>query len=79
MKNEHKNSTNLYPSTILTMSQKDITNSRTFQYLGTKISYDQPNTGDDEMNHRKLQANIAFNQHRKVFKNYRVLLSIRVQ
>ena len=68
-----------YPSTILTMNQKDISNSRTFKYLGTKISYDQPIAGDDEVNHRKLQANIAFNKHRKVLKNYRILLPTRVQ
>ena len=61
------------------MNQKDISNSRTFKYLGTKISYDQPNAGDDEVNHRKLQANIAFNKHRKVLKNYRILLPTRVQ
>ena len=54
-KNEHRNTTKLYPSTILTMNQKDIAKSRTFKYLGTKISYYQPNAGDDEVNHRKLQ------------------------
>ena len=40
------------------MNQKDISNSRTFKYLGTKISYDQPNAGDDEVNHRQLLSDV---------------------
>ena len=48
-----------YLSSILNINELRIDNKKTFKYLGTKLTNDQPSAGNTEIRHRKIQANIA--------------------
>ena len=67
-----------YPSSILNIKEHRIDNKKTFKYLGTKLTNDQPSAGNTEIKHRKIQASIAFNENRRLLKNYRINLQTRI-
>ena len=67
-----------YPSSILNINDHRIDNKSSFKYLGTKLTNYQPSAGNTEIKHRKIQASIAFNENRKLLKNYRINLQTRI-
>ena len=76
--NEPKTKLKEYPKSILNSNEHRIENTNSFKYLGTKLSCGQPGAGDTEVKQRKLQASVAFNEYRKLLKNYRINLQTRV-
>ena len=67
-----------YPSSILNINEHRMENKKTFKYLGTKLTNDQPSAGNTEIKHRKMQASIAFNGNRRLLKDYRIHLQTRI-
>ena len=60
-----------YPRSILIINEHRIDNKNSFKYLCTKLTCDQPIAGHTELKHRKIQASVAFNENRKLLKNYK--------
>ena len=76
--NEPKTKLKEYPTSIININEHRIDNKNSFKYLGTKLACCQPSAGDVEVKHRKIQASVAFNENRKLLKNYRINLQTRV-
>ena len=60
-----------YPSTITTLDNMPIDNVKVFTYLGCHIRYDEPTTGESEINLRIDSAENKFYQHGKKFMNHK--------
>ena len=67
-----------YPSSIITLNNEIIENVNTFRYLGNEIQFDQPNTGQAEINLRIRHAEGQFSKHRRKFTNQAISLKTRV-
>ena len=67
-----------YPKTIAQLNNSEIENVKIFQYLGGKISFNQQNTGDDEITSRIDMAETAYHKHQKKFQNHKIKLATRV-
>ena len=76
--NEPKTKLKEYPSSILNINEHRIDNKNSFKYLGTKLTSDQPSAGNIEIKHRKIQTSVAFNENRRLLKNYRINLQTRI-
>ena len=59
--NSHQHNAS-YPDTICSLNGKPIENVEKFRYLGDDIQYDQPSTGDAEVDLRIAVAENKFNQ-----------------
>jgi len=57
------------PQTIAKLNNFEIENVKIFQYLGGKISFNQQNTGDDEITCRIDMAETAYHKHQKISKS----------
>jgi hypothetical protein len=73
------NCENDYPDTIASLNGKPIDNVESFLYLGCIIKYNEPTTGDTELNLRVDVAENAFYSHGKNLMNQKIALKTRVQ
>lgn len=73
-----KNTNATYPSSIISINGKNITNSTSFKYLGVYINYNSTHIGKDELDNRINSAHNAFSEHRKLLKNMNVPLKTRI-
>ena len=67
-----------YPSTIANLNGKNIENVRVFRYLGCEIKFNDPGTGDTEIELRIDCAECKFYQHSKKFMNNKIDIKTRV-
>ena len=51
-----QNLSDAYPISIVKLNGKDVENVEVFLYLGRKIKYNEPTTGDTEL---KLRVNVS--------------------
>ena len=70
---------NDYPETIASLQGTPIDNVTSFVYLGCVIKYNEPSTGDTELNLRIDAAENAFYAHGKNLMNKKIILKTRVQ
>ena len=68
-----------FPKTFATINNEQIENTEHCKFLGSHAHENQPSTGDFEIAYRKQMAQQAFEANRKLFKNHRVSLKLRVQ
>ena len=68
-----------YPKSIAILNNIPIENVTNFRYLGDEIKYDEPSTGDAEINLRIDVAENKFYQLGKKLLNYKILLRTRVK
>ena len=76
--NELKTKLKEYPWSILSIIERRIDNKKSFKYLDTQLANDQPNAGGTEIKHMKIQASVALNEIKELFKYYRINLQTRV-
>lgn len=67
-----------YPNSIAKLQNQSVENVETFRYLGDEIKYDEPTTGDAEVNLRISIAEAKFYELIKTFTNFRINLKTRV-
>ena len=67
-----------YPKSIAKLNEASIENVTTFRYLGDEIKYDEPSTGDAEIELRIEIAENKFYQLSKKFLNQNILIRIRI-
>ena len=67
-----------YLSSIVNINEHQIDNKKNFKYLGIKLTNDQPNAGNTETKHIKIQARIAVNENRGLLNNYKVDWQARI-
>ena len=68
-----------YPETICNLEGNVIDNVKSFIYLGASIYYNDPHTGDSEINQRIGSAECKYYEHAKKLLNYRINLNTRVK
>ena len=68
-----------YPKSIASLNGKPIDNVETFMYLGCILKYNEPTTGDTELNLRIDTAENSFYHHGKNLMNKKIILRTRVQ
>ena len=68
-----------YPDSICSLEGGRIDNVKKFIYLGASIWYNDPLTGDAELNQRMESAECKYYEHAKKFMNYRINLGTRVK
>lgn len=68
-----------YPETICQLNGKNIDNVETFIYLGSCIKYDEPNTGNTEIELRIDYAENSLYRYSKKFFNHKISIKTRVQ
>ena len=73
------NDENNYPETIASLQGKAIDNVESFVYLGCILNYNEPSTGEAEINLRIDAAENAFYSHEKNMMNQKIALKTRVQ
>ena len=66
------------PDTITSLNDIIIGNLKAFFYLGSRIHYNQPSTGDEELNLRIDSAEIKFYSLCKKFMSHKINLTTRV-
>lgn len=71
--------TNTYPTTICTIGDVKLNNTRTFKYLGAILEFDNPNTGQVELENRINSARGKFYQLKSLFTNRKIRLKTRVR
>ena len=67
-----------YPNSIVTLQNQKIENVKTFRYLGDEIKFDEPTTGDAELNLRISLAESKFFELIKKLTNHKIHLKTRV-
>ena len=67
-----------YPKSLVKLNGQVIENIETFRYLGDDIRFDQPCTGDTEIDLRIAVAQTKFNQLSKKLNNRKIFLKTRV-
>ena len=73
------NDENNCPRTIASLQGKAIDNVESFVYLGCILNYNEPSTGEAEINLRIDPAENAFYSHGKNMMNHKIALKTRVQ
>ena len=68
-----------YPKTICHIAGEEIENVETFRYLGAQIKYDEPTTGDAELELRVDSAVAKFYELGMKLMNYKISLKTRVK
>lgn len=68
-----------YPKSIASLNNIQIENVTNFRYLGDEIKYNEPSTGDAEINLRIVVAENKFYELGKKLLNYKILLTTRVK
>jgi hypothetical protein len=64
--------------TIVTLREAGLNNVDEFKYLGTYIVANQPDTGENEMNHRIQLAYMKFAEMSNLLQNFRINLHTRI-
>ena len=67
-----------YPETIISIENTHIENVKVFKYLGCNIKYDEPSTGNSELEFRIDTAHNKFYELGKKMMNHRIHLPTRV-
>ena len=67
-----------YPSTIASLSGEALENVKVFRYLGCDIKFDEPSTGEAELNLRTDAATGAFYGHSRNMMNHKIYMKTRV-
>ena len=67
-----------HPESIVKLNDQVIENVEVFRYLGDDIRFDQPSTGDAEIDLRIAVATNKYNQMSKKLQNRRIYLKTRV-
>lgn len=67
-----------YLNSIVTLQNQPVENVATFRYLGDKIKFDEPATGDAEVNLRISLAEAKFYELIKKLTNYNIYLKTRI-
>ena len=67
-----------YPESIVKLNDQVIENVEVFRYLGDDIRFDQPSTGDAEIDLRIAVAQNKYNQMSKKLQNRKIYLKTRV-
>ena len=75
----HQNTNECYPETICNLNGAKIDNVRTFVYLGSCLKYDEPSTGNAEIELRIDIAETTLYQYAKKLFNQRISLKTRVK
>ena len=75
----HQYAEEMYPNTICMLNGIYIDNVMIFHYLGSCIKYDEPSTGNTEIELRIDCAQNALYQHGKKFFNHDITIKTRVQ
>ena len=73
-----ENHNSVYPKSIVTLEKQPIENVETFRYLGDEIKFNEPSTGDAEVDLRINIAEAKFYQIIKKLVNYKIYLKTRV-
>ena len=73
------NDSSTYPDSIATLDNNPIENVMMFRYLGDEIKYDEPSTGDAEIELRIDIAEGKFYERSKKLLNHRILLQTRIK
>ena len=68
-----------YPTTIAKLNGENIENVKVFCYLGCNIKYNEPGTGDSELEFRIDCAESKFYQLSKKFFNHKIAIKTRVK
>ena len=68
-----------YPASIVHLKGTDIDNVKEFIYMGSKIKFDEPSTGNAELELRIDLGERKFYELAKNLMNYKILLSTRVK
>ena len=72
------NNNDTYPESIAKLNNKNIENVKLFRYLGDEIKFDEPSTGDAEIDLRIAMAEGKFYELAKKLLNRKILLSTRI-
>ena len=75
---EGESENELYPESIVTLQNQSIENVTTFRYLGDEIKFNEPSTGEAEVNLRVSLAEAKFYEIIKKLTNYKIFLKTRV-
>ena len=67
-----------YPKSIVELNDQTIENVEVFRYLGDDIHFNQPSTGDAEIDLRIAVAQTKYNQMSKKLHNRKIFLKTRV-
>ena len=67
-----------YPQSIVTLRGMILKNVVEFRYLGSVIKYDEPNTGDSEINQRIQLSQSKFAEMSNLLQNFSINLRTRV-
>ena len=67
-----------YPSTISSLRGNDLENVKSYGYLGCEVKYDEPNTGETELNLRSDAAECKFYSLARNFMNMKIRLRTRI-
>ena len=70
--------TTSYPQSLVTLHGQAVENVRVFCYLGGEIKFDEPGTGDTEVDLRVSLAESKFYELSKKLLNHKILLSPRI-
>ena len=68
-----------YPKTISSLGNTPVENVKKFRYLGDDIKFDEPSTGDADVNLRIDLAEAKFYELGKKLMNYRIRIKTRIQ
>ena len=68
-----------YPSSISSLRGIDLGNVKSYPYLGCEIKFDEPNTGDTELNLRTDAAECKFYSLSRNMMNMKIRLRTRIQ
>ena len=69
----------LYSDSVITLQDVSLNNVKHFKYLGAVINYEEPNTGEAELNHRIQAANAKFAQMSNLLQNHNISLRTRIK
>ena len=75
---EGESENELYPESIETLQNQSIENVTTFRYLGDEIKFNEPSTGEAEVNLRISLAEAKLYEIIKRLTNYKIFLKTRV-
>ena len=67
-----------YPENIVKLCDEDVENVKVFRYLGDDIKFNQPSTGDTEIDLRTSVAENKFSQIARTLCNRNTVLETRV-
>ena len=68
-----------YPSSVIQLGDTSLKNVKDFKYLGTVLNFEEPNTGDCELNYRIQSANAKFAELSRLLQNHNINLGTRIK